>query len=226
MNPNKFQAIRALHVFRAVVEELATNCASPLVTTEQREVGLFLLESAADVAHAAYALYQHPQDEACAQVFENILRKADEFYAAHTTMEYQPYRMLLENAATNEQALDADAGTPPVLQVESSGTPQESVAWYALQILLQDVDQTVAFGLAADLEPADLLILFVGLQLPAAIVRCAFEVLNGEGEEGDDVDGAIEKYNTLLQDALRIRQGLSVSLTILDYPTMPALPKA
>lgn len=223
MNPNKFHAIRALHVFRNVVEELATNCASPLMNTDQREVGLFLLELTADVAHAAYALYHEPDSAVRREEFVDALQIAEHLFSKHTTEGAEPFQVLLSNLTTLTQdpaAGDVGAGVIP----ESSAAPSvEVTAWRALEMLLQDVDQTVAYGLAADVEPACLLLLYVGLQLPAALARCAFEVLEGLEDDNFEAAEAIQNYNTLRMDAYRIRSNIELPVTVRDYPVMPSV---
>jgi hypothetical protein len=221
MNPNKFHAIRALHVFRSIIEEFATNCATPLMTHVQRELCLFLLESAADAAHAAYALYHDPVSDELRHDFEKALRRADELYAKHTTGGYQPYRILLENLATLTEPIGESFGGADVLPSDDAAPSVDTTAWRALELLLKDVDQTVAYGLAADVDHLGLLMLYIGLQLPAGLVRCAFEALDGEGDERADAADAIDQYNALREDAFRIRSSLALPLTVHDYPVMP-----
>jgi hypothetical protein len=223
MNPNKFHAIRALHVFRNVVEELATHCAMPLHGHAQRKVGLILLESAADVAHAAYALYEDADSQERRDEFEAVLRKADALHSAHVDVEYRPYHILLETLAALSQPLDASFVGAGALPDDDQEDSVESAAWQALKVLLADVDQTVAYGLAADVEPVEMLLIFVSLQLPAALVHCAFEALDGDDEDGFDVADAIDKYNALREDAYQIRNGLALPLTVHAYPAMPTL---
>lgn len=222
MNPNQFHAVRALHVFRNIVEEFATNCASPLMGHAQREVCLFLLESAADVAHAAYALHDNPTSDTCRKDFEKALRRADELYAKHTTGDYQPYQLVLENLSALAEPLEAGLVGAEILPGAGAAPSVDTTAWRALELLLKDVDQTVAYGLAADVDELGLLMLYVGLQLPGGIVRLAFEALDAEGDETADVTEAIDHYNTLREDAYRIRSSLALPVTVFDYPVMPA----